>query len=49
MAVAHSILVCIYYVLRDKRSYTDLGVDYFDQLDATRLQRYHRLLCPHLT
>jgi hypothetical protein len=25
MAVAHSILVCIYYVLRDKRPYTDLG------------------------
>jgi transposase len=41
MAVAHSILVCIYYVLRDKRPYTDLGADYFDQLDAARLERYH--------
>jgi transposase len=41
MAVAHSVLVCIYYVLRDKRPYTDLGADYFDHLDAARLERYH--------
>jgi transposase len=41
MAVAHSVLVCIYYVLRDKRPYTDLGADYFDHLEAARLERYH--------
>jgi transposase len=41
MAVAHSILVCISYVLRDKRPYTDLGADYFDHLDAARSERYH--------
>jgi transposase len=41
MAVAHSVLVCIYYVLRDKRPYTDLGAGYFDQLDAARIERYH--------
>jgi hypothetical protein len=34
-------LVCIYYVLRDKRPYTDLGAAYFDQLDAARIERYH--------
>jgi transposase len=41
MAVAHSLLVCIYYVLRDQRPYRDLGADYFDHLDAARVERYH--------
>ncbi|HEV8633842.1 MAG TPA: IS110 family transposase [Chloroflexota bacterium] len=41
VAVAHSLLVVIYYVLRDRRPYADLGPDYFDRLDAERLQRYH--------
>jgi transposase len=41
MAVAHSLLVTIYYVLRDQRPYRELGADYFDRLDATRLQRHH--------
>ena len=31
MAVAHSLLIAIYYVLRDGSSYRDLGGDYFDQ------------------
>jgi len=33
--------VIIYYVLRDKQPFHDLGADYFDKLDATRLQRRH--------
>ena len=31
----------IYHVLRDQRPYTDLGADYFDKLDKTRLERQH--------
>ena len=41
VAVAHSVLVIIYHMLRDQRPYADLGPDYFDQLDAARLQRHH--------
>jgi transposase len=41
VAVAHSVLRIIYYMLRDKRPYEDLGPDYFDKLDATRMERYH--------
>jgi len=45
MAVAHSVLVIIYHVLRDQRPYNDLGGDYFDRLDTSRLERHyvHRL------
>jgi transposase len=39
LAVAHSVLVILYHMLRDHRPYTDLGADYFDQLDTSRLQR----------
>ncbi|HUY99854.1 MAG TPA: IS110 family transposase [Thermomicrobiaceae bacterium] len=41
VAVAHSVLVIIYHVLRERRPYADLGADYFDQLDAQRLQQLH--------
>lgn len=41
MALAHSLLVVIYHVLRTKTPYKDLGADYFDKLDADRLQRHH--------
>lgn len=41
VAVAHSVVRIIYILLRDKTSYTDLGADYFDKLDATRLERHH--------
>jgi len=41
VAVAHSVLVIIYHMLRDKRPYADLGPDYFDRLDTARLQRHH--------
>jgi transposase len=41
LAVAHSVLVIAYYVLRDKKPFVELGPDYFDKLDAERLQRHH--------
>lgn len=41
MAVAHTILVIIYAVLRDHTPYTDLGSDYFDRLDQERVERHH--------
>jgi len=41
VAVAHSLLVIAYHVLRDGVSYRELGGDYFDQLNAKRLTRYH--------
>jgi transposase len=41
LAVAHSVLTTIYHVLRTKRPYRDLGPDYFDRLDADRLERHH--------
>jgi hypothetical protein len=41
VAVAHSILVIAYHVLRDGQSYRELGGDYFDRLSIDRLTRYH--------
>ncbi len=41
VAVAHSILVIAYHVLRDGQSYRELGSDYFDHLNAQRLIRYN--------
>jgi DNA-binding transcriptional MerR regulator len=41
VAMAHSILVMIYHILRTKKPYTDLGSHYFDQLDAERVQHHH--------
>jgi len=41
MAVAHSVLVILYHMLKDNRPYSDLGADYFDQLDRTRIERHH--------
>ena len=40
-AVAHSVLVLIYAILRDQRPYTDLGADYFDRRDTARIERHH--------
>jgi transposase len=40
VAVAHSILKIVYYMLKDGRSYHDLGGSYFDRLDPQRLTRY---------
>jgi len=41
LAVAHSILVAIYYILKDGTQYQDLGNDYFDKLSTDRFARYH--------
>ncbi|MDP9353421.1 MAG: IS110 family transposase [Chloroflexota bacterium] len=41
VAVAHSLIVTIYHMLRDGRPYADLGVDYFDHLDTERLEKHH--------
>jgi transposase len=37
VAVAHSLLVIIYHILSTKKPYHDLGADYFEQRDSTRL------------
>jgi hypothetical protein len=41
VAVAHSILVIAYHVLRNGQSYCELGGHYFDRLNTERLTRYH--------
>ena len=41
LAVAHSLLVSIYYMLRDHVPYQDLGPDYFDHLQPQRLERHY--------
>jgi transposase len=40
MAVAHSIQVIIYHVLKYNVEYQDLGADFFDRLQPERLRRY---------
>ena len=41
MAVAHSLLVSIYYMVHDQKPYEELGSDYFDQLQAQHLERHY--------
>jgi hypothetical protein len=41
VALSHKVLVILYHVLREKKPYRDLGADYLDKLDTTRLQRHH--------
>jgi transposase len=41
VAVAHTLLVIVYHLLRDQQPYTDLGADYFDRLDTARIERHH--------
>lgn len=41
MAVAHSLLVIIYHILKNGIFYEDLGADCFATLDAERLERHH--------
>jgi transposase len=40
LAVAHSILVIFYHLLKKREEYQDLGRDYFDRLQPERLRRY---------
>jgi transposase len=39
LAVAHTVLVMAYYILKRKESYEDLGADYFDRLNADAIRR----------
>jgi transposase len=41
VAVAHSLLVRVYYLLRRGTTYEDLGAEYFAARDPARLQRHH--------
>jgi len=41
VAVAHSLLVVIYHVLQSGKPYAELGADYFNNLDAARIERHH--------
>jgi transposase len=41
IAVAHSILVIAYHLIRDQVPFRDLGPDYFDRLDVGRQKHYY--------
>jgi transposase len=41
LAVAHSILVVAYHLLKNKVPYQELGGDYFDRIRTTGLKRYY--------
>jgi transposase len=41
VAVAHSLLVVIYHILKTGRPFCDLGVNYFDKLDSQRIVKSH--------
>ena len=40
IAVAHSILVILYHLLKHNRHYQDLGADYWDRLHPEQVTRY---------
>ena len=40
-AVKHSLLVTVYFMLRDHKPYKDLGADHFDKLNPQQQIRYH--------
>jgi transposase len=48
VAVAHSVLVIAYHILKDKRPYNDWGADYFDKRDTARIQRHPVQRLEHL-
>jgi transposase len=41
VAVAHTLLVMIYHILKDQVPYRELGSDYFNKLNAAYVQRHH--------
>jgi hypothetical protein len=41
VATSHSVLMILYHMLHDHRPYTDLGPEYFAQVDRQRLERHH--------
>ena len=40
MAVAHTILVSVYHMLKTKQPYRELGADYLDRRQAEQVKRY---------
>jgi transposase len=48
VAVAHSILVIIYQILKTGTAYTELGADFFDRLEPERLKRFYIKRLQHL-
>jgi len=41
VAVAHSLLIVIYQMLKHHTAYDELGADFFDKIDPIRKTRYH--------
>jgi len=41
IAVAHTILVIAYHILRADVTFKDLGAEYFDRMNSTKAKRYH--------
>lgn len=41
VAVAHSMLVTIYCLIKHRIPYRELGADYFDKLNVTHIKRHH--------
>ncbi len=41
VAVGHSILVVIYHMLKDNRTYEELGADFFDRKNVQKIANYH--------
>jgi len=41
IAVGHKILIAAYFILRDKKAYSDLGYCHLQQLNKERKLRYH--------
>ena len=48
VAVAHSLLIVIYHMLKDDAAYRDLGPQFLDRLRATHLIRFHLRKLQHL-
>jgi transposase len=41
IAVAHSILATTYYILKNNRTYKDLGANHFDRISKDKIRHYH--------
>jgi hypothetical protein len=37
MALAHTLLIMAYHIVKEQRTYTELGADYFDRLNEQYL------------
>lgn len=48
IAVAHSLLVAVYYILRDRVTYHELGADHFDRLSPEQLTKHYVRRLEHL-